>query len=203
MFELVLIRHGEAEGQENYLGRRSDPPLTGEGRKGTEQLKERLLTDGLLPADDVPMYSSPQKRALETAGILLGDETPEVIDEFAEMDFGDWDGLNWQEISSLASDDYRSWLENPANASPPNGETMNEFMERVDRGLEIVLERGEGRSIITAHGGVIRAVICNLLKLPVKYGMSFDVDNSSCSIIKLYQSETEGKSAVLTALNLK
>ncbi|HAK44506.1 MAG TPA: histidine phosphatase family protein, partial [Spirochaeta sp.] len=33
MPDIILIRHGEAVGQGGYNGRRTDPPLTAEGRK--------------------------------------------------------------------------------------------------------------------------------------------------------------------------
>ena len=209
MFELILVRHGEAEGQGTYLGRHSDPPLTEEGRKQVLQLRQRLKTRGLLPPGEALLFSSPQIRALETAEILFGDSTgggasyksPEVLDEFAEMDFGDWDGMNWREISRVAPDAYRNWLDDPVGKAPPGGETMPDLICRVEKGLYTVTEAGEGRSIITAHGGVIRALICSLLKLPPEAGMSFDVANASFSIIRLYISAGGERSAVLNALN--
>ncbi|MDC7227817.1 MAG: histidine phosphatase family protein [Spirochaetales bacterium] len=220
MAELVLIRHGEAVGQGGFNGRRTDPPLSDTGRARAESLRERMLCDGLLPTGNSRLLVSPMCRAAETAEIVFGEYLTtglkrETVDEFAEVDFGEWDGLNWAQIKKTDEAAFDSWLENPVDISPPGGESLSAFDKRVMQGLERALSDAAGadcaseqkpdnsRIYITAHGGVIRSIICLLLKLPSDRHLSFQVDCASCSIVSTYRAEDGSVSAVLSKLNIR
>ena len=210
MFDLILIRHGEAVGQGSYLGCRSNPPLAENGRNQVGSLSAKLKADGLEPGKCM-LFSSPQKRALETAGILSSAE-PAVIEEFAEIDFGDWDGLAWEEVSAAEPEAYRAWLGNPADNAPPGGETLTEFKLRAEAGLAKLFEADCIKAvsggpdavpvIITAHGGTIRALLYSLLELDMARPWLLSVDCASYSSIRVYR-DGGRRTAVLHSLNVK
>jgi len=101
-----------------YIGRGSNPSLSGKGCRDAEDIS------GIL-ADEKPtkIYTSPLNRAVETvapaarkAGI-----DPIVMDGFSEMDFGEWEGLNWKQVEQRDPEIWHSWLDNPWKIAPPGG----------------------------------------------------------------------------------
>lgn len=96
MLKVYLLRHGLTDW--NKLRRvqgSSDIPLNEEGRRVA-----RLTAEGMrdMPIDLV--YSSPLKRARETAEIICaGRDVPIVFDErIREIGFGEFEGVTWPEI---------------------------------------------------------------------------------------------------------
>ena len=92
---LTLIRHGAtlSNKEGRYLGK-TDEALSPDGIGALE----KSVTDRSYPTADV-LFSGPMKRCLETAQILYPGQTPIIIPEWTEMDFGAFEGHNYQELS--------------------------------------------------------------------------------------------------------
>ena len=93
-----MIRHGKTHG--NLLGRyigTTDEPLLPEEE---EDLKKYAFG----PVDRV--FVSPRKRCVRTAEILFPGQEMEVVPEFAECDFGEFENKNYQELSD--NPDYQN-----------------------------------------------------------------------------------------------
>ncbi len=146
---LYLIRHQEPEQRGVFLGR-GDPPLSERGREDAARL-------GAISAAAV--YSSPLRRALETAAAI--DAPLIVAPELIEMDFGAWEGRTWQEIErgwpELAAGKLADWLTAPA----PGGETWAALAARVERALERILA-GPMPAAVVAHLAVNAAISAKL-----------------------------------------
>src|SRR5712692_2977005 len=95
---LILVRHGETEGQSSvrYYGR-TDVVLSELGRA-----QMRAVRVALNRAHGAPrfarVFSSPLRRALEGARLIAGDRPIVTIDEFIEVDFGLFESLTAEEI---------------------------------------------------------------------------------------------------------
>ena len=92
MRNLYLVRHGQVDFPDHIprcIGR-TDLPLSEKGRKQGRELGDyfRFLT-----AAGVPVYASPLKRALETAGLLAGDGSVCVEQGLLELDMGEWENM--------------------------------------------------------------------------------------------------------------
>ncbi len=207
---LILVRHAEAEGQGCYIGRGSDPPLSDRGREQAHKLRRQ---DFPCPRrDGAVLFSSPLRRAVETAEILFGHEPDaaeiEIVHDFAEIDFGRWEGLGWREISRMEESRYRQWLDKPVETSPPGGESLKDFSERVGACLEDVFKRIDLLKADTAcfvvHAGVIRSILCLLLELPPDKHWSFEIGCASVSSLKIFGHgfSDKNRSAVVEYLNL-
>src|SRR5205807_10617986 len=95
----------------------------------------------------VPVFTSPLQRAIESARLIAGpDMTPIEIAEFAEVDFGLFEGLTAEEIAQQHPDEFRRW--NRDRLAPdytyPGGEGRAEFTVRVNHGIERTLAIMEG-----------------------------------------------------------
>lgn len=94
-YKLHLIRHGLTAGnlQGLYIGSGSDLPLCDEGRAQLKTLKK----DFDYPV--VPLvFTSPMKRATETAEILFPGVRQIELDDLREMAFGKFEGRAVQEL---------------------------------------------------------------------------------------------------------
>ena len=156
---LVLVRHGESANQAGgFFGCHEHcGGLSERGRSQVEALRDRLLTSGEL-AGATALYSSVLRRAVETAEILapaIGGGALDVAQEcsFCEIHLGEADGLTVEEF------ERRYPMSEPwtLDSRPvPDGETMREMGERVATGLDVLLERHEGETVVVAcHGGVV------------------------------------------------
>ena len=103
--DMALIRHGMTPGNEEhrYIGR-TDEPLS---QKGREQLLT-LQKKGVYPAAAC-VAASPLERCRQTAELLYPGQAPCVFDQFREMDFGAFEGHNYEELKADVR--YQAWIE--------------------------------------------------------------------------------------------
>ena len=103
---------------------------------------------------------SPKKRALESCKILFPTQQFEICPDFAEINYGLWEGLTWKEIERrwplLAAQKMDSWLA----VTTPQGEEWNSFVQRVTGALQSLGDQLESTAVI-AHQGV-NAIIHSL-----------------------------------------
>ena len=151
---LCVIRHAQPI-TEGILTGQSDPLLSVHGHNQACRLRELFQTSEL----NGVIYSSPLKRAFQTALYIGGD--PIILPGLAEVTYGDWDGLSWAEIQKrwpqIARDKLVSWR----GVTPPGGESWDDFARRVGAALALVIA-GPLPAVIVAHEAV-NAIISNRL----------------------------------------
>lgn len=158
-----LLRHGmtACNAEHRYLGRRLDPPLSPKGARA-------LRAAGFAPET---VYTSPLRRARQTAAILFPTARLETVADLAEMDFGDFDGRTADEMAEDAV--FRAWVEQGCTTRCPNGETKAEFCARTCRAFAALTEQaaaeGKEQLVIVAHGGTQRAVMERFAEPPCGY----------------------------------
>ena len=160
--KVYLIRHGKTLGnaEKRYVGRRTDEELSEEGIKDTNEM---LGSISKLIADRVDrVCSSPMKRAVQTAEILFGDYVPETIDNLVEIDFGVFEGKNYEELNG--DEIYQKWIDSNGTMDIPDGESRENFISRSDEGFcEALGEKDKDENIvIVCHGGNIMSILSRL-----------------------------------------
>jgi broad specificity phosphatase PhoE len=153
---VYLARHGESDwNAANRFQGRCDRPLTARGRRQAEALAAELAAVPGLSA----IYSSPFRRALETARVV-GERTglePVAVDDLCEVDVGSWTGLTRAEVEEQFPDAFRRWLD--GGEGWEDGESYADMSVRV---LAAVVGFGDahpnGGILVVSHGGPIRAV---------------------------------------------
>jgi probable phosphoglycerate mutase len=161
--ELVLIRHGLPIRVENEPGTPADPPLSEEGRE-----QARKVADWLAPEGFDVVYSSPMRRAVETAqplAELLGLEVT-VDDELAELDRGHHFYVPVEELKATGDPRYEQLLKGELYADV-DVETWSKVAALA---VQRVVEAHPGQRIaLFAHGGVINAYLSTLLRLDTMF----------------------------------
>jgi broad specificity phosphatase PhoE len=121
--------------------------------------------------DFSPIFSSPMRRATEGARIIAGPAaTIHQIEEFREVDFGDFEGLTAAEIERRFPAEFMRWTRDrlAPDYAYPHGESRTAFSARVERGLSRMLtllrpDVGDSRlALLVAHRGVIRKIVQRL-----------------------------------------
>jgi broad specificity phosphatase PhoE len=170
---LVLVRHGETIGNSSirYYGR-TDVALSELGHNQMRAVRAALHDRFGSPRFDL-VFASPLTRAREGAAIIAG-STPIIIDEFAEVNFGEFEGLVADEIRDRYPEDFARWNRNrldPAYAYP-GGESRAGFTARVNQGIERMLtflsavpQAAAINALVVAHRGVIRTIMQRLAQV--------------------------------------
>ncbi len=176
--DLFLARHGEVSGTGAYIGS-SDPPLTETGRS------QALTLARALPLSPVRCLCSPLLRARQTAGIVARyhDLAPEYIADLREIDFGRWEGLTFADIEASEAELVGRWLSDGADFTFPEGENIRSFRRRVCALAPALTALGN--TLVVAHGGVIRVLICYFLGLELDEYLSFDVRPGGLTILRI------------------
>jgi broad specificity phosphatase PhoE len=132
----------------------SDPELNSKGRRQAARVADEvgLLGIGRIVASDL-------RRASRTAAAIGRhlDVDVEFEPGLREMDFGLWEGLDWQEVEERYPEQAARWLRNGRLESAPGGETYAAFTKRVYAAMARLLDcAGETTIAVVTHRGVMR-----------------------------------------------
>lgn len=154
MTTILLARHGETDwNREGRFQGWADPPLNATGLAQAVDLSVGLMAEEL-----TAVYSSPLRRAYETAEVVAASRglEPVTVDGLREVDVGSWSGLTREEIERRFPEQYARWHD--YGQGWEDGETYEEMAERVIRTvLELAALHDRQRILAVTHGGPMRA----------------------------------------------
>ncbi|WAM32855.1 histidine phosphatase family protein [Caldicellulosiruptor morganii] len=184
MKRIYLIRHGETDwNRYNKVQGSIDTDLNETGIQQAKKLAERLKNEKI----DI-VFSSTLKRAYLTANEIKAfhPEIPlRLTERLNEMNFGEWEGLSFDELEKKYSETYRLWKENPDRATFPGEGSLYNVMERVKSFFEEVLNESYSNIVVVTHGGIIKLSIIYLLELPFDFYKKCWIGNASLSIVDI------------------
>jgi broad specificity phosphatase PhoE len=180
---IVLVRHGETDwNREHRFQGHADVPLNSEGRRQAQELADRLAGERYAAA-----YSSPLRRALETAEILASRLQFEIEprEGLKEVDVGSWSGLTTTEVRNRYPEGFRRWADDWSGGWS-DGETYDELGRRVVADLSAIAERHpDERVLAVTHGGAIRAVLAAIAGLSFESGRTAIAFVENCTTVEL------------------
>lgn len=203
---LILVRHGRTALTESHKisgGTGDDPSLSKLGVDDAEAAAKLISAFGSSStfahiSRPTAVVSSPMKRTRETADAIakkLG-LSIEIEEDLREISFGDWDGHTNQEVFDGWPMEYENWR-GSWEASPPNGESLLEFSERIERVRARILERHAGETVVVvAHVMPIRGFLAKALDAGASAYWAPQVAPCSVTIIRQWGS---GHSELVTA----
>jgi alpha-ribazole phosphatase len=152
-----LVRHGQIDGPPALYGR-TDVALS---RDGWEQMS--LQTHRLQNLNNI--ISSPLRRCHDFAKSLASDRrlTLQVEPGMQECDFGEWDGIKFDDHSQQWPLMTSFW-QDPDHNTPPQGESLDTFHNRVVTCWQSLCKQHKGQNnLLMCHGGVIRQILAHIL----------------------------------------
>jgi alpha-ribazole phosphatase len=157
-----LLRHGETDMTGRLLGR-TDATLSDAGWQQFERQTERCLFDVVV--------TSPRQRArLPAEAFAQVRGVPLRIDEdWAEIDFGAWDGRVLSELHADAAiaPALMAMYESPSSPGAPGGEDWQSLEARVGRAVERLFAfEADARVLVSTHAGPMRAALAVACGIP-------------------------------------
>ena len=157
--EIILVRHGASElalpgAPFPLVDGRSDPNLSDVGFEQARAVAARLAGEGIKR-----LFVTPLRRTRQTADPLAratGLE-PTVIEEFAEVRLGEWEGGEYRLRVAQGDPLVRRMFEEERWDVIPGGESLESLGRRVRAGAEAIVGATgpDGIAVAVAHGAVI------------------------------------------------
>ena len=166
-----LIRHGAAE---NVAGRcigHHDVPLSAEGRATIHR-----VVDEWRGPPPTRIITSDLTRALDSARVFAdGWSIPLDTDaRLRELDFGEWEGRTWDALQREDAARLSAWMQDWVHIAPPGGES---FETLAARAIGCYHDLGDD-TLVVAHAGSIRAILCHTNAAPLARAFDFTVDHA-------------------------
>lgn len=185
---LLLIRHGESTGN-------ADGRLQGHLDLGLSELGQRqraLLAERLLGLSVDALYSSPLRRARETADTVAARLAIDVAElpALMERDVGDATGLTGAEVRERYPDFVEASREGRLHEVVPGWESDDEMIRRVESGIDGIIGAHAGKTVAAVtHGGVIGTFCRRTLGMPWVRPAPFMVSNTGVTMFEVHDGE--------------
>lgn len=162
---LYVVRHGiTAWNRLRKVQGTADIPLAREG-----VLLARKTGAALKAVQFDVCFSSPLKRAQETARLILGDrDIPFILDKrIEEINFGVLEGTQFKdEEGKICHSQMEMFFHHPFKyARPENGENIEDILKRTEDFWKDIITRTELQNktiLISSHGCAVRALLQNV-----------------------------------------
>ena len=198
--KLYLVRHGETDlNKKRILQGQTNSELNDYGRK-----LARLTAEGLKEVAFDLAFTSPLRRAKETAQIILAGRKIPLLEEprIQEISFGEYEGLCYTgEHRNLPDETFLNFFEKPEEyRMPPGGESFEAVIKRTGEFLAELLktkEYADKTILISTHGCALKALLANVRKTPVAEFWGSGV-HKNCAVTILETTEDGKHLTVLT-----
>jgi broad specificity phosphatase PhoE len=164
---LMLVRHGETKwNRENRIVGHTEIGLNSTGHR-----QVALLARALSKEKVERIYSSPLRRAVETANAIAKQHGLDVVtdDALKEVDAGELDGITIEEVVRRYGNFWEEWAKGAGTLRMPGGETMGELQQRSWSAItRVVTDHPEGKVIIVSHTLTILSILTTALGMPLE-----------------------------------
>lgn len=164
MTRCYLVRHAQTTwNRDNRIQGHSDLPLSVAGQEQARRLGALFASRHLKG-----IYTSHLQRSQQTAHAIASGNghgiSPVLERDLAEMHLGDWEGLTPQEVDVRFQGAYQQWRQRPSSVVIPGAEPIETFRARTRKALHTIAAGfADGEYVIVSHGGVIAALLADLL----------------------------------------
>lgn len=157
--QIVFVRHGQsiANAEGRWQGQ-LDYELSEEGRKQSELLRDRFISEEFLPNF---VYSSPLIRALETAEIVLPDSNIIKIDDLKEGGAGIFEGKNMDEIHAEYPEIALEFQRTKNFNSVPGAESRYDLRKRAEKAVDFLVKGHDKNEkiVVFTHSGFLMFIV--------------------------------------------
>ena len=169
---IYIVRHGQTEmNHRKVLQGRSDAPLDETG-----VAQARLAAEKLMDIRFERVYTSPLRRAIQTARIIAPYAEPVVESRLIEMDYGPYEGCDLTKLPPEIITFFSDFVHNPA---PDGMEQLSAVVARVGSFLD-ELRDVEGNILLSAHAISMKGMLEYLT--PDSNGMFWSKFIGNCSV---------------------
>jgi len=184
-----MVRCGKSTAQPGTLRGQASLALAPTGFSDLQ----RLLTSWIGPPPRF-LFCSDLRRGRESAQVFaaaLGME-PLADARLRELDLGLWNGANFARIAIQNADLWQHWNTDCSQYAPPEGELWGGMLERIRSWLDGLRQlQAEERVLAIMHEGSLRAVLAQILDLPLARTQTLRIMPAHASALRLQQGGDE------------
>lgn len=172
------VRHGPTH-EKTFVGHRDVPADLSDSAQ-IARVSDALPRDALIVSSDLT-------RCVTTADALENGRTrlPHRVG-LREFDFGDWDGMAFEDVAESWPDLSRAYWETPGDVAPPNGESWNTAAARVLADVtELIGLHPKRDIIIVAHFGTILSQVQHAAGIMPYQALAHHIDNFSITEVQM------------------
>ena len=176
---IYLVRHGQTlQNRAGLLQGRSDFPLNEMGREQARRVGAFFREQGVR-FDAV--YTSPLRRAVQTAALIAGETVPLRVDErLIEMDYGPYEGMDLRAPAPEVLAFFRDFVNVPA---PAGREKLSAVTARLGAFLEQLRPEAEERDIlVSTHAIALKGALEYLT--PASRGSYWAKNIGNCAVYR-------------------
>ena len=177
---IFLLRHCQTQlSDKKRLIGQYDVPLSQEGIALSHRIGEILKKNQLHH-----VLCSDLKRSKKTAEIIASyiNHKPQSLKELNEISLGRWDGMYIDDIRNKYPIEYDQRGKDLINYKISGGENFIELQERA-KTIFKEIQKKEGNILIVGHSGFNRALLCELLKIPINRLLTIKQNYGCCNIV--------------------
>ena len=196
-----IVRHGETDNNKNdvFIGT-TDAQLNAQGINQLKQLGGCLNSKECLTKNGLSIYSSPQKRAYDSACIIAQalhmDENDIKKDNLLrERNYGAWENKGRLDIQQVDPDLYDRYDKGDLDATPPGADELTTLIRNIQLFLANVAKDPNDKIIIVTHKTTGRLLLSYFAKKPYSQYREIRFDNGSAwkCTVKDGQLSVDGK----------
>lgn len=184
MTTIHLVRHGETAFNRDGRGLgRGDVPLTELGERQAQAVGAAFAVTPV-----TRILSSPLARARRVAEAVSAATavTVEICEALTELDVGDTEGLDFARMRASFPEFIREWSGPHAVDAPlPGGESLRDVQARIVPVVAGIRASAEGDVVVVSHNFVLKAMLCELLEVPLENFRAFQVDLASITVVSV------------------
>lgn len=177
---LIFIRHGQTDENKDdtlHVHQKDEAGLNVQGKKQIEKVVTVCKKNKVSA-----IFCSPEKRAIESAGIIakaLDIQLPIILPELLERQWGEWEGKPWEEVEKKLE---KMTLDERYTFVPPHGESWEHMEGRLRKALREILENNGRNIAVVTHGGALRGLMPILKNAPKQISFIYQFHNASVTI---------------------
>jgi alpha-ribazole phosphatase len=156
---IALVRHPAVAGKAGRCYGRRDLPIA-------DPASVAPIVTALAPMRGATIHTSPLTRCRLVAQALAAawQQAPPIADaRLIEMDFGDWEGLSWDDVPRP---DLDRWAADLTGFAPPGGESGAALVARATEFWRMVTGL-PGAHVVVTHGGPLKVLMALAEARPV------------------------------------
>ena len=177
---LYLISCGNQNNQNKCIGQ-TNIPLDEQSKNEIIKLRETIINK----KQEVIIYTSDLQTAQESCSLFCNNIITKIeynIEPLLrDINFGKWERLKWDDIYEKYSEDLANFSKDWINNKATSGESFLDVINRVKSFIITVQEKviNKNKVFVFNHPSTIRAILCNILELPLDRAYSFKINYGS------------------------
>ena len=179
---VLIVRPGQTElDEQGRIAGSLDVPLSDDGVQQIEKLAKDFDE---IQVDKV--FAGPSAASRQSAEIIANAQARKtkikIEDELQNLDYGLWHGKRIDELKETQPKLFKLWQEQPESVFPPDGETVEQTVARVEKFANKLTKKSKPQTVIVVAAEPIACILRSILE-SVDLAQYWTVEGKLCHVV--------------------